>query len=155
MPGCIPLQSGQGTSDSGSYFVGGQARMEKSPYEDLPEKILAAFADRTMLSLGELARVLEMDRETLKKIRERGDITGRIKGVGRVKRHWVFTIADVAKYLRSTHANKDPNKSLDYLQAQLAHASLRPGTRIILLKPRRKSKAVSNLGDSDQGPNES
>jgi len=109
------------------------------------------------LRLGELARVLEMDRETLNRNCERGDITGRIKGVGRVKRHWVFTIADVAKYLRSTHAVEAHRKeSLEYLRAELAQHSLEyKGMRVSLLKPRRKSKAVSNLKKSDQGAHES
>jgi hypothetical protein len=70
------------------------------PYDDLPATVQVAFHGRTMLSAKELASVLEMDRETLRKHIRNGDITGRLKGTGRVRRHWVFTIADVAKYFR-------------------------------------------------------
>ena len=98
-----------------------------------------------------------MDRKTLIRIRERGDITGRIKRVGRVKRHSVFTIADVAKYLRSTRAVEAHRKgSLEYLRAELVQHPLEyRGMRVSLLKPRRKSKAVSNLKKSDQGAHDS
>jgi len=77
--------------------------MEGSPYEDLPEKVLAAFSDRTMLSTIELARVLEMDDQTLRKMMAKGLISARLKGVGKIRRRYVFTIADAAKYLRATH----------------------------------------------------
>jgi hypothetical protein len=71
-----------------------------APYDDLPATIEAAFSGRTMLSAKELAAVLEMDPKTLRKHIENGDIAGRFKGTGRIRRHRVFTIADVAKFFR-------------------------------------------------------
>jgi len=42
----VDLQIVAVTPLEGKHTVG------KSPYEDLPEKVIAAFADRTMLSMG-------------------------------------------------------------------------------------------------------
>ena len=70
------------------------------PFDDLPATVHAAFQGRTLLSAKELASLLEVDPDTLRRHIKNGDITGRTKGVGKVRRRWVFTIADVAKYLR-------------------------------------------------------
>jgi hypothetical protein len=74
------------------------------PFDDLPATVQAAFQGRTMLTAKELASLLEMDPDTLRRHIKNGDIKGRTKGTGRVRRHWVFTIADVANYLRRTEA---------------------------------------------------
>jgi hypothetical protein len=111
--------------------------MEKSPYEDLPEKVLAAFADRTMLSASELAPLLDMDSGTLRGLVAEGLIAGRLKGIGKKKRHYGFTLADVAKYLRGTqNVEVDRKEGFEYLKAALADS----GMNVTLRKPRRKSK---------------
>ena len=74
------------------------------PFDDLPATVQAAFQGRATLPAKELASLLEMDVDTLRKHIKNGDIRGRTKGVGKVRRHWIFTIADVAKYLRRTEA---------------------------------------------------
>ena len=91
--------------------------MEGSPYEDLPEKVLAAFAGRTMLSATELAPVLDMHSQTLRALIAKGVITGRLKGVGKIRRRYGFTIADVAKYLHAIDvAEAREQKMLYYLR---------------------------------------
>ena len=56
------------------------------PFDDLPATVQAAFQNRTMLTAKELASLLEMDPDTLRKHIKNGDIKGRTKGTGRVRR---------------------------------------------------------------------
>jgi hypothetical protein len=73
------------------------------PYDDLPETVQIAFRGRTMLSMPELATALEMHVQTLRAHVSSGNIAGRFKGVGKIKRRMFFTISDVAKYFRAPH----------------------------------------------------
>jgi hypothetical protein len=115
------------------------------PYDDLPQTVLTAFRDRTMLSMLELAAVLEMDVTTLRAHVAEGDISGRFKGVGRIKRRMVFTISDVAKYFRTPHDLRD-DRPLDRLVGKLAVPlnlrAVRPPSNLIALMYWRGSMAV-------------
>jgi hypothetical protein len=117
---------------------------QHSPYDDLPNTVLAAFAKRTMLTATEVARLLEMDPDTLRYHVRNGEITGRIKGAGKVKPRWVFTIADVARYLRSTQTvrmrDDDRLEYLRALSAQYPSRGSKVKMNIALRKPRRKPK---------------
>lgn len=124
--------------------------MENTSYQDLPAKVLAAFADRTMLSTRELARVLEIDRGTLSKLVANGDISGRLRGTGSTRHHWGFTIGDVAQYLRGTNwIATRREEGLDVLRAALAQRPLKFGTVNVTIR-RRRRKAKPVLGGPDQ-----
>jgi hypothetical protein len=109
------------------------------PYDDLPETVQAAFRGRTMLSIKELALVLEMHPKTLRRHIMNGDISGRVKGVGKVNQRWVFTIADVAKYLRQTqtfHARGAEAEAASFL-AREGRRSVRIGRMNVTFPTRR------------------
>jgi hypothetical protein len=69
----------------------------KPRLDELPESIRAAFADRTLLSLPEVARLLEMYPQTLREMADQGKISWRTKGTGRVAPRRYFGIDDVAR----------------------------------------------------------
>ncbi len=116
--------------------------VEYSPY-DLPEGVLKAFADCTLLSLARTAALLNMDRATLRRMLNRGDITARQKGVGSKKLRFVFTIADVAKYLRSTHTVETCRYDLlDHLRSRLTHRTSGPRVNVTLVRRKRKKPKV-------------
>jgi hypothetical protein len=120
--------------------------MERSPYDDLPETVLAALADRTLLSLPGTASLLNLDRGTLRRMLDRGDITARQKGVGSTKIRFVFTIADVARYLRSTHTiEQDRHDLLAHLRATLGRRPPGRGTMNVTLARRRSRRAKAKL----------
>lgn len=114
-------------------------------YDDTPETVRAAFANRTMLSLPEVAKLLEMDRRTLRNQIVNGEITARLKGAGQTRRRWAFTITDVAKYLHGTNTS-DVRRSFHGLAAALARGPLKLGTmNVRLARPRRKAKKADGL----------
>lgn len=127
------------------------------PFDDLPATVQEAFQGRTMLTAKELASLLEMDPDTLRRHIKNGDIKGRTKGTGRVRRHWVFTIADVANYLRRTETPEvgryytlqghyslraSRQASLAALKEALVTRSLKSGTmNVTVPRPKKNSKA--------------
>jgi hypothetical protein len=121
--------------------------LRQSIYDDLPETIQSAFSEQTLLSLREIARLLDMDRGTFSKLVANGNITGRLKGTGRRRRHWVFSIADVAGYLRSKQSvERRDEQILDLLAGQ---RSFKIGTMNVSIRPKR-SKARSSLAKSNK-----
>jgi len=116
------------------------------PYDDLPATVQAAFHGRTMLSAKELASVVEMDPDTLPRHINNGDITGRIKGVGKVRRHWVFTIADVAKYFRHPHSINESEEETFKVFERHGRTTIKIGrTNISIRKRRLRSPADAKL----------
>jgi hypothetical protein len=115
------------------------------PYDDLPETVQVAFRGRTMLSMPELAAALEMHVQTLRAHVSSGNITGRFKGVGKIKRRMVFTISDVAKYFRAPHNAeyfRPPVRRIEKLATPSNLVVMRPcsPTVNITLRKRRPKK---------------
>jgi hypothetical protein len=119
--------------------------LQTSPYDDLPDAVRMAFSNRAVLSAPEIARLLEMDPKTLRRHLARGDITARQKGFGNICRRWVFTIADVAKYLRRIEdIASRREESLDALRVTLARGLPKGATMNVTLR-RRRIKAKTKL----------
>jgi hypothetical protein len=118
------------------------------PYDDLPETVQAAFRGRTMLSMPELATLLEMSVPTLRAHVANGDISGRSKGVGKIHPRICFTIADVAKYFRT------PRNTLYFLPpdypGEVRTTSFKWGTMNVQLPGTRRKKRKS-LPTSSKG----
>ena len=110
------------------------------PYDDLPETVRTAFANRTLLTLPEVARLLTMDVKTPLRHVEANDITCRYKGAGAKRRHRVFTIADVSNYLRSTRVGAE---QLEELEAAWLGKSVRIGAMNMTLRRRRRKTEPS------------
>jgi hypothetical protein len=115
------------------------------PYDDLPETVLIAFRDRTMLSMKELATALEMHVTTLRAHVANGDISGRYKGLGKIKPRICFTISDVAKYFRApcnTQSDRSPNYRIEKrappIDIELLRSLSSPRVNITIRKRRSK-----------------
>lgn len=67
---------------------------------DIASALQAAFTGRLTIDLPELSELIPMHRHTIARHIKAGHLTGRIKGLGRTKRHRVFTIVDVASFLQ-------------------------------------------------------
>jgi hypothetical protein len=122
---------------------------ENSPYEDLPEPVRVSFANCSLLSLRKTAALLNMDRKTLRRMLDRGDITARQKGYGLKKPRIVFTIADVAGYLRTTFKSRD--SELLVRLRNMPYSAPRKGTmNVSWVRPRRKKiKLEPKKSDGD------
>ena len=70
--------------------------------DHVPEHVLAAFESEPHLSMPKLAKVMKIDRATLGKHREAGNLPVHIKGTGLERRHYVCTLGDVAEFYRRT-----------------------------------------------------
>lgn len=68
----------------------------------VPDKVRAAFQDRSTLTVPELARSMEMDVKTLRRHIRDGQMPCHLKGTGSVRRHVVFTLSDVAAFYNAT-----------------------------------------------------
>lgn len=60
----------------------------------------AAFAGRATIGVPELSALIPMHRETIARHIAAGNLTGRLKGLGRTRRRRVFTIQDVVQFMR-------------------------------------------------------
>jgi hypothetical protein len=66
---------------------------------DIPETIVEAFRETPLISFPRLAKLLGMDRKTLRDIVRTGHVPWRQKGVGKISPRRVFTLSDVAVLL--------------------------------------------------------
>jgi len=71
-------------------------RDPKPSIDELPECVREAFRDRALLSLPKTARLLGMHPDTLYAMKDRGQLSYRIKGVGVRRPQTFFAIDDVA-----------------------------------------------------------
>ncbi|TQF31713.1 hypothetical protein UNPA324_20350 [Bradyrhizobium sp. UNPA324] len=76
-----------------------RAPLPSDPAE-FSQALEAAFAGRATIGVPELAALLPMHRETIARHVAVGNLVGRLKGLGRTRRHRVFTIADVRRFLQ-------------------------------------------------------
>jgi hypothetical protein len=60
-----------------------------TPADLIPEPVLAAFGDRSELSIRALAAAMGRDIRTLQRHREAGELPVHIKGTGVTRRHYV------------------------------------------------------------------
>jgi hypothetical protein len=67
---------------------------------ELREALEAAFGGRATIGVPELAALIPLHRETIARHVAAGNLVGRLKGLGRARRHRVFTIADVTRFLQ-------------------------------------------------------
>jgi len=77
-------------------------------FEDVPESIRTAFEGHPYLSAPKVAALLEMDIKTLRKHTDADDIRCRYKGIGVRRPHRVYTLADVAEFLRIMRMKRNP-----------------------------------------------
>ncbi len=67
----------------------------------LPEALAAHFARQATIGMPQLARLLPMDDETLRRHIADGRLACRFKGFGRVRRRRVFTQSDILQFLQA------------------------------------------------------
>lgn len=79
----------------------------------IPAKVLAAFAERSTLSMPELAAVVEMDLKTLAKHRVAGNLPVRLKGFGIQRKHYLCTLEDVATFYTNLTRAAQPAPALE------------------------------------------
>ncbi len=79
---------------------------ESGGFDDVPETIRQAFAGHPYLSTPKVARALEIDGGTLRKHTAAGDITCHYKGLGIRRPRRVYTLADVAGFLRKMRSEQ-------------------------------------------------
>lgn len=65
----------------------------------LPTALATHFAVQATIGVPRLAELLPMDRETIKRHIDAERLVGRLKGFGRIKRQFVFTETDIARFL--------------------------------------------------------
>jgi hypothetical protein len=63
--------------------------------------IEAAFGGRLTIGAPAAARLLDMDIKTLQRHVAAGNLVGRLKGLGRTRRHRVFTRDDITRFLQT------------------------------------------------------
>src|SRR5262249_32617026 len=68
--------------------------------------IKLAFEGRPYLPAPQVARLLEMDDQTLRRHVRAGDITWRQKGLGAKRPRRVFTLSDIADFFKKIHRGK-------------------------------------------------
>ncbi|BBB99356.1 hypothetical protein BE61_48010 [Bradyrhizobium elkanii USDA 61] len=73
-----------------------------SPVDQIPPEVRAAFEGEPHLSMPRLAKAMHMDKETLARHREAGNLPVHIKGTGLERRHYVCTLSDIAEFYRRT-----------------------------------------------------
>lgn len=73
--------------------------------QDQDAAIEAAFAGHVTIGAPAAARLLDMDIKTLQRHVAAGHLVGRLKGIGRSRRHRIFTRAAIRKFLE---APRDP-----------------------------------------------
>ncbi|UPJ27083.1 hypothetical protein [Bradyrhizobium sp. CW1] len=115
-----------------------RAPLPTSP-DELTGALEAAFAGRVTIGVPELAALIPMHRETIAGHIAAGNLTGRLKGLGRIKRHRVFTIADVARFMHliSDEPRSSPSETI---RAGRASVRLQHGMRMTLPSKRATRK---------------
>jgi hypothetical protein len=83
--------------------------MKRAIEDCVPPHIIAAFEGHAALTVPKVARLLEMDRKTVRHLIGSRRLTVHPKGGGNVRQHYVCTIHDVADYFRE-EANHAPRK---------------------------------------------
>ncbi|MDA9425669.1 MULTISPECIES: hypothetical protein [Bradyrhizobium] len=68
---------------------------------ELSQALEAAFAGRATIGVPELAALIPMHRETIARHIAAGNLVGRLKGLGRTRRHRVFTMSDVMRFIQT------------------------------------------------------
>lgn len=73
------------------------------PLADIAEDpaFATAFAGRATIGAPAAARLLDMDIDTLQRHVAAGHLVARIKGLGQVRRHRVFTRGDLLRFLQA------------------------------------------------------
>jgi len=132
--------------------------------EPLPSALAAHFSTKAMIGVPDLARLLPMDRETIKAHIDAERLVGRFKGFGRIKRQRVFTETDVARFLEvlagdtacqfsgSREAHSTTSHSTSNVVAFTGR--LDAGTRVRQLPSRRKKKPQPAKSSSATRPND-
>ena len=96
-------------------------------HAELPEAIVEAFRQSPLMSLPRVAKLLGMDRDTLREYVRAGKIPSRQKGFGKVSPRLVFILSDVAILL-------------SYMQRQPIPARTWAGGASFTSKPARARK---------------
>jgi hypothetical protein len=81
----------------------------RDKYEDVPESIREAFAGRPYLSAPKTAKALAIGKRTLRAHTEAGDIQCRFIGTGLIRARRIYTLADVADFLRVISGKRQAN----------------------------------------------
>ncbi|WLA58519.1 hypothetical protein [Bradyrhizobium diazoefficiens] len=105
---------------------------------ELGQALEDAFAGRVTIGVPELATLIPMHRETIARHIAAGNLVGRLKGLGRTRRHRFFTIADVMRFLRLM---ADETRTLTPAPSNVGDLPIRlqRGMRMTLPSKRRSS----------------
>lgn len=109
---------------------------------ELAHALEAAFAGRVTIGVPELAALIPMHRETIARHIAAGNLVGRLKGLGRTRRHRVFTIADVARFM---HLMSDEPCFSMTVSSNASAFPVRPGHRMNVTRPSKRSKKSASI----------
>lgn len=108
---------------------------------ELVHTLDAAFAGRTTIGVPELAALIPMHRETIARHTAAGSLVGRLKGLGRTRRHRVFTIDDAIRFLQSI-TDGSRRSTCQAIQAGNSPVRLAHGMNITLPSKRGEGKRL-------------
>ncbi len=111
------------------------------PADAVPPTIEAAFSVHAMLGTQQVARLLEMDVKTLRKHIGAGELVGRLKGLGRKRRHRVFTLSDVTRFLN----RPDEDASCRSIVTKTARTGNSTSRSTVIAFPDRPNSPVVNV----------
>jgi len=104
---------------------------------ELSRALEDAFAGRATIGVPELAALIPMHRETIARHIAAGNLVGRLKGLGRTRRHRVFTIADVKRFMQLITEPRTPT-SESFQQAGSFAVRLGNGATMRVIPPKRR-----------------
>ncbi|MCK1455028.1 hypothetical protein IVB36_30210 [Bradyrhizobium sp. 35] len=116
---------------------GGHASIPSDP-ADLSRALEAAFAGRATIGVPELAALVPMHRETIARHIAAGNLVGRLKGLGRTRRHRVFTIGDVKRFMQLITDEPGTPTSESFRQAGNFAIRLENGMIMRVKPPKRR-----------------
>ncbi|MGY4411957.1 hypothetical protein ACVWW4_003693 [Bradyrhizobium sp. LB7.1] len=107
---------------------------------ELSTALEAAFAGRATIGVPELAALIPMHRETIARHIAAGNLVGRLKGLGRTRRHRVFTIGDVARFMQLI-TDEPRSQPPEFLQ-QAGNFAIRfgNGATMRVMPPKRRGR---------------
>lgn len=106
----------------------------------LSQVLESAFDGRATISLPELAALIPMHRETIARHVAAGNLVGRLKGIGRTRRHRVFTIGDVVRFMQLIADEPSTPRSESFDRAGNFAVRLANGATMRVTLPKRRRR---------------
>lgn len=127
-----------------------------NPIDQIPPEVRAAFDGEPHLSMPRLAKAMRMDKETLARHREAGNLPVHIKGTGLERRHYVCTLSDIAEFYRRTgeacqfSASKTLPTTSSISRSKVTAFTGQPKTRMSVMQRKPRKGNVLKLSGSSQ-----